>query len=124
MAHSQGGNFAFTAALRAPDKVKAVIAIEPAGTPDLSKSDLGPLRNVPHLFVWAAYIEASPFWQKVYSNLRNYRQALDGQGTATDWVDLHAVGIKGNSHMPMMDKNSDQVAGVVQKWMGDKALMQ
>ena len=32
--HSQGGNFGFTAALNAPDKVKALIAIEPSGAPD------------------------------------------------------------------------------------------
>ena len=31
--HSQGGNFGFNAALAAPDKVKALISIEPTGTP-------------------------------------------------------------------------------------------
>src|SRR4051794_14899056 len=33
LVHSQSGNFGFNAALTAPDKVKAVIAIEPAGAP-------------------------------------------------------------------------------------------
>jgi pimeloyl-ACP methyl ester carboxylesterase len=32
--HSQGGNFGFNAALNAPDKVKALVAIEPSGAPD------------------------------------------------------------------------------------------
>jgi hypothetical protein len=27
-----------------------------------------------------------------------------------DWIDLPALGIKGNSHMMMMDRNSDQIA--------------
>ena len=31
--HSQGGNFGFNAALAAPDKVKALIAVEPSGAP-------------------------------------------------------------------------------------------
>jgi pimeloyl-ACP methyl ester carboxylesterase len=29
--HSQGGNFGFTAALNAPDKIKALVAVEPSG---------------------------------------------------------------------------------------------
>jgi hypothetical protein len=28
-----------------------------------------------------------------------------------------------NGHMPMMDRNSDQVAQMIQKWMADKGLM-
>jgi hypothetical protein len=32
------------------------------------------------------------------------------------------IGIKGNSHMIMMDKNSDAVAGLIQKWLVDKGL--
>ncbi|MDF3834768.1 hypothetical protein P3W85_17645 [Cupriavidus basilensis] len=38
-------------------------------------------------------------------------------------VDLPALGIRGNSHMAMMDRNADQVAELVQSWMDSKALM-
>ena len=34
-----------------------------------------------------------------------------------DVVDLPKAGIRGNSHMIMMDRNSDQVAGVIQAWL-------
>ena len=50
--HSQGGNFGFNAALDAPDKIKALVAIEPSGAPDPAKVDVGKLKNVPHLIVW------------------------------------------------------------------------
>jgi hypothetical protein len=39
-------------------------------------------------------------------------------------VDLPDAGIKGNSHMLMMDKNNDQVADLIQKWLLDKGLAQ
>lgn len=39
-------------------------------------------------------------------------------------VDLPDAGIKGNSHMMMMDKNNDQVADLIQKWLLDKGLAQ
>jgi hypothetical protein len=34
------------------------------------------------------------------------------------------MGVAGNTHMMMMDRNSDQVAGLIQKWMTEKGLMQ
>ena len=33
------------------------------------------------------------------------------------------MGITGNTHMVMMDTNSDQVAQMIQKWMADRGLM-
>ena len=33
------------------------------------------------------------------------------------------MGVAGNTHMLMMDKNSDQVAQLIQKWMADRGLM-
>jgi hypothetical protein len=38
-------------------------------------------------------------------------------------MDLPARGISGNSHFPMMDRNSDQVAEMVQAWMERQSLM-
>jgi hypothetical protein len=33
------------------------------------------------------------------------------------------MGVPGNGHMLMMDRNSDQVAQMIQKWLGDNGLM-
>ena len=45
LVHSQGGNFEFNAALSAPDKFKAVVAIEPSGAPDPAKVDVAKLKG-------------------------------------------------------------------------------
>jgi hypothetical protein len=37
-------------------------------------------------------------------------------------VDLPDAGLKGNTHMIMMDKNSSQVADLIQKWLVSKGL--
>ena len=34
------------------------------------------------------------------------------------------AGVKGNSHMMMMDTNSDQVAALIQQWIEKQGLMQ
>lgn len=39
-----------------------------------------------------------------------------------DLVDQPDVGIKGNSHMVKMDKNSDKVADLIQRWLVRKGL--
>ncbi len=122
--HSQGGNFGFTAALHAPDKVRALISIEPSGAPDPAKADIAPLKSVPHLVVYGDFLETSPFWQKILPATHRYQEALAAQGGVADLVDLPKRGIMGNTHMLMMDRNSDQVAQLVQDWMGKQGLLQ
>jgi len=120
--HSQGGNFGFTAALHAPDKVKALIPVEPAGTPDPAKVDTRQLGTVPHLVVYDDFIDRSLFWQKITAITGRYRQTLAAQGDVADLLDLPGTGVRGNTHM-MMDRNSDQVAGMIQDWMATQESM-
>ena len=49
-------------------------------------------------------------------------QALVAAGAKADVMDLPAMGIKGNSHMLMMDRNSDDVARLVHEWLGRQGL--
>jgi len=61
--HSQGGSFGFNAALAAPDKIKALIAIEPSGAPDPATVDVGKVKAVPHLIVWGDFRDKVAVWQ-------------------------------------------------------------
>ncbi|MEO7402979.1 MAG: alpha/beta fold hydrolase [Burkholderiales bacterium] len=115
--HSQGGNFAFNAALAAPDKIKAIVAVEPSGAPDSTKVNLAALKGVPHLFVWGDRLDTHPLWAKIVPTLNGYRDALTKVGTNVTEINLPAKGIRGNSHMLMMDKNSDQIAEMAQAWL-------
>jgi hypothetical protein len=121
--HSQGGNFGFTMARTAPDKIKAIVAIEPSGSPDPALVDVRPLKNVPHLVVWGDYMDGYERWLEIEKNVAKYEEALRRQGGVADHVDLPKAGIKGNSHMLMMDRNSDRVAALVQAWIAKQGLM-
>lgn len=123
LAHSQGNIFAFNAALAHPDKVKAVISLEPAGAPDFKGMDLTAVARIPHLVVWGDYIAESPLWQRYRASSTAYLEAIRSAGGNVDIVDLPAQGIRGNSHMIMMDRNADEVAELVQRWMDGKRLM-
>jgi pimeloyl-ACP methyl ester carboxylesterase len=117
MVHSQGGNFGFRAALNAPDKVKAIVAIEPSGAPDPTQVDAAAVKGIPHLIVWGDYMAGDAFWERVQGNMGRWAEAIRSAGGTADVLDLPAEGIRGNSHMLMMDTNSDVIAGRIQDWL-------
>jgi pimeloyl-ACP methyl ester carboxylesterase len=121
--HSQGGNFAFNMALAYPEKIKAVVALEPSGFPDPDINDLSRLRGIPHLFVWGDHIADHALWSRIRSGPEKYRNALVKVGVKAETLDLPARGMKGNSHMLMMDRNSDEIAALVQQWLSANGLM-
>ncbi len=125
MAHGQAGGFAMRAALAMPDKVKGIIAIETPYPPEADKTDLRAVKGIPQLFVWGDNIDSVAYWKNAYNGRpRAYFEAVKKMGANIEWLHLPAAGIKGNTHMVMMDANSDVVAGRVQAWMTQNGMMQ
>jgi pimeloyl-ACP methyl ester carboxylesterase len=123
MAHSSGGPYALRAALTAPDKVKAVVALEPAGAPDVRQASAAAAKGVPHMFVWGDFLREDPIQMKAMPPVKAWSDALAAAGGKSDWVELPKLGITGNTHVMMMDTNSDVVAGVVQAWFVKQKLL-
>ena len=63
-----------------------------------------------------------PRWSKIRQGGVDYAAAFKSGGGDVTVVDLPDAGLKGNSHMMMMDKNSDQIADLMQKWLVSKGL--
>ena len=72
--------------------------------------------------VYGDFIAQDPRWPTIRANGVRFAEAVRAAGGTVDVVDLRAAGISGNSHMIMMDRNSDQVAEVVQRWLETKGL--
>ncbi len=120
--HSQAGGFGFTVAQARPDKIKAIVAVEPAVAGD--KAQAGKLKDIPTLVVYGDYIPLDSRWPKMRQLGLDYAEAVRAAGGKVDVVNLPEVGIKGNSHMMMMDKNNGQIADLIQKWLTDKGLVE
>ena len=120
VAHSQGGAFAWQVAQRRPDLFRALVLVEPAGTG--IAADAARLKDVPTLLMYGDYVDADPRWSVIRRNARRFADAVRAAGGSVDDVDLPTQGIRGNSHMIMMDRNSDQVAEVVQAWLASRGL--
>jgi hypothetical protein len=119
--HSQAGGFAFKIAQAYPDKVKALVAVEPAVPGDPEKA--AALKNVPILMVFGDYIKEDARWPTMRAKDVAFGDAVKAAGGSVDVIDLPAVGIKGNSHMLMMDKNNGQIADLIQDWLVKKGLV-
>ncbi|MCC6534666.1 MAG: esterase [Burkholderiales bacterium] len=120
LVHSQAGLFGAMVAEARPDKVKALIMVEPAN----GGADGAKLKSTPVLAIYGDYIDQDARWPKIRQIGYRYYDSVRNAGGSADVVNLPAAGIGGNSHMLMMDKNSDQVAALIQKWLEDKGLYQ
>jgi pimeloyl-ACP methyl ester carboxylesterase len=120
LVHSQGGGFGYKVLEARPDKVKALIAVEPS-TPG-AKDKVATIKNTPVLVIYGDNVKDHPRWATIRKRGVEYTEALKAAGGSVDVIDLPDVGLKGNSHMVMMDRNSDQVADVMQKWLVGKGL--
>ncbi|MFC7542625.1 hypothetical protein ACFQU2_28510 [Siccirubricoccus deserti] len=120
MVHSQSGQFGWRAAQERPDKVRALVLVEPAATGDPAK--VAALRDIPMLVVYGDYIATDARWPTIRANGLRFAEAVRAAGGTVDVVDLPERGIRGNSHMVMMDRNGDQVAAMIQDWLTAKGL--
>ena len=70
-----------------------------------------------HVAIWGDNFEGHERWAIFRGLVEDYgRRVLAAGGHWQEW-DLPAMGVPGNSHFPMMDRNSDQVARMVQDWL-------
>jgi pimeloyl-ACP methyl ester carboxylesterase len=120
LVHSQGGTFGFLAAEQRPDKIKGIVAIESATAGKVANAPK--LKDVPVLMLFGDYVDQHPRWATFKKIDTEYGNAIKAAGGTVDWINLPDIGIKGNSHMLMQDKNNAEIAEVIQKWLAGRGL--
>jgi pimeloyl-ACP methyl ester carboxylesterase len=120
LVHSQSGSFGFKVAEARPDKVKALVAVEPTLGGDKNKVAL--IKNTPVLIIYGDNAKDHPRWSKIRQGGVDYAGVLKAAGGSVDIVDLPDRGMRGNSHMLMMDKNNAQIAELIQQWLVGRGL--
>ena len=118
--HSQGGTFGFKVAEQRPDKIKAIVAVESATAGVVANAPK--LKDIPVLMLFGDYVDQHPRWATFKKIDTEYANAIKAAGGSVDWINLPEIGVKGNGHMMMQDKNNMQVAEVIQKWLVGKGL--
>jgi len=120
LVHSQAGLFGAVVAEQRPDKVKALVLVEPAALGPIAEAPK--LKSTPVLAIYGDYIEQDARWPTMRGNGVKFYDAVRAAGGSVDLVDLPKAGIRGNSHMIMMDKNNLAVAELIQDWLARRGL--
>jgi pimeloyl-ACP methyl ester carboxylesterase len=120
LVHSQAGQFGYKVAQARPELIKALVAVEPAAVGH--GDQVAKLAGIPILVLYGDFIEQDSRWPTIRSNGIAFADAVKKAGGSVEVVDLPKIGIKGNSHMIMMDKNSSEVAAYIQAWLERQGL--
>ncbi|MCW5690578.1 MAG: esterase [Pseudolabrys sp.] len=118
--HSQGGSFGFKVAEKRPDKFKAIVAVESASAGVIANAPA--LKSVPVLMLFGDHVDTHPRWAAYKKIDVAYADAVRAAGGKVDFVSLPDVGITGNSHMLMMEKNNAAIADLIDKWLVGQGL--
>lgn len=149
--HSMGGTIGWRTALRS-DKVKAIVAWEPGGTPfifpendmpsvtkakfealsgsamGVPMSDFKKLTQIPIVLYYGDYIKVGSDnvgedkWGTELEMAKQFVATVNKHGGDATLVHLPQIGIKGNSHFLMGEKNNAQLADLMADWLKQKGL--
>lgn len=112
--HSQGGGQVMAAADRETDLVRACVLLEPHGAPLRFERAAGR----PTLLVNGDFLDRDETWKGIVRHTGESIAAWRRSGGTADILDLSAKEIRGNSHMLMMDRNSETILDLVMDWLG------
>ncbi len=122
MGHSESGFFPEQAALINSEDIKAMITLE-TGCPVLTPQQISSLAKIPALIVFGDHINdvpSSPIkWPERFDSCRKFVELIKAAGGDATLMSLPKYGQFGNSHMLMQDKNSNQVADLILKWIDE-----
>ena len=114
MGHSESGFFPEQAALIDASGIRGMISIEQP-CPELSDAEIAKLAPIPTLMVFGDYLDAVPGsfvnWQTSADSCQTFVDKVNAAGGDATMMHLPKLGIRGNSHMLMQDKNSDADRG-------------
>jgi len=121
MGHSESGFFPEEAALLDPTGVRGLISIEQSCRADMPQAQLAIMAKIPILVMFGDHLGdvTGPFgniWTQNFDTCQKFVDAVNKAGGDAQMLWLPKMGIKGNSHMLMQDKNNLQLADLILAW--------
>jgi hypothetical protein len=120
MGHSESGFFPEQAALIDPSGVRGIISIE-MPCADLNATQISTLAKIPTLVMFGDHLNdvkgGIANWQNSFETCQKFVDQLTKAGGDAEMMHLPKLGIHGNSHMLMQDKNNLQLADLIIAWI-------
>jgi len=118
-------------------RVKGIVAFEPgvtvfppgelpppneAATVEVPLADFEKLARIPILVIYGDHLEARASHLDGFANTKAFVQALNRHGGDARVIHLPEIGIYGNSHLMMLERNNVQIANLVSRFLQEKGL--
>jgi len=121
MGHSESGFFPQQAALLDPSGIRGLISIE-MPCPELTAAQIASLATIPTLVMFGDHLDdvrdSGPAnWAASLTGCEAYVRRVKEAGGDAELMYLPKMGIKGNSHMLMQDRNNLQLADLILGWI-------
>jgi pimeloyl-ACP methyl ester carboxylesterase len=120
MGHSESGFFPEEAALIDPSGIKGLISIE-MPCREMKSAEIAALTKIPTLVMFGDHlsdVQGGPAnWNTSFESCQKFVQQLKDKGGDAEMMSLPKMGIKGNSHMLMQDRNNLQLADLIVTWI-------
>lgn len=125
--HSQAGRFPFEAALRGSGGISALVAIEPTGCNARTYTDdqIKTLSAKPILVVFGDHLDTPQRfgmpWIDAYRDCQDFVGRINSAKGHATMLHIPDLGIRGNTHMMMQDRNNLQIADLLMDWIRKSA---
>jgi len=122
MGHSESGFFPEEAALIDPAGIRGIISIEmPCRA--VTAAQAATLAKIPTLIMFGDHlgdVQGGPAnWGTSYQSCETFVKQLKSAGGDAEMMHLPTLGIHGNSHMLMQDRNNLDLADLILKWIDE-----
>lgn len=128
VSHSQSGAFPVETALLNPKGIDAIVMLEPGGTgAQYTDEQVRKLASIPLVVVFGDNIENETglpghSWKNYYNGWGNFVKRLNNAGGKARLIYLPDLGIRGNSHMLMQDRNNQEIADLILNWIKETTM--
>jgi pimeloyl-ACP methyl ester carboxylesterase len=117
LVHSQSGGYGIAAAIARPNLVKAVVSVEPRSCAVSAADVQSVFTHVPLLTMFGDFQGGNKDWaERMTECVATVVRIKEAHGTAEN-IYLPDSGIRGNSHMMMIDLNNQQLADIILAWL-------
>lgn len=123
--HSESGFFPEEAAMIDPSGIKGIVSIEMGCTTTLNPDQISKLAKIPILVMFGDHLDGvkGPFgaiWPNNLKTCEQFVEQVKNAGGKAELMELPKLGIRGNSHMLMQDKNNLQLADLILNWIDQR----
>jgi hypothetical protein len=134
--HSGSGRYGWLAALESA-RVKGIVSFEPSvyvfpqgelpppntrETLEVPLAEFRKLTRIPILVIFADFLDVRQASLDALTNGHAFVEAVNRHGGDAQLIHLPEIGITGNSHIMMLERNNREVANVVSRFLRQKGL--